>query len=229
MFFYPLGVAMGLFMFIATFLMAAFLSYQIYLLYIGRTQYEQYKWRDLHHSLLDLAIERQRQQEEQLQEERQQLETDIAEGAEGQGHASGAAGEKDRGSGKGGFKGKGRGGKGVLRRLWDGMFGSGVQVQVQLPPNSYHRGFWGNAREVLFPAACFAEAREAARWGVTVDELRTGAAGGSGRPEGDAGKGREGQGRGGPGEAEGDAAGGRIQGEAGKAPQARGRSSKKTQ
>ncbi|EFJ49363.1 hypothetical protein VOLCADRAFT_89714 [Volvox carteri f. nagariensis] len=53
--FHPVASALTLFMGAATLLMAAFLSYQIYLLAVGRTQYEAFKWRDLHYALLEQA------------------------------------------------------------------------------------------------------------------------------------------------------------------------------
>ncbi|GFR42447.1 hypothetical protein Agub_g3354, partial [Astrephomene gubernaculifera] len=54
-YYYPLGAALALFLLVAAALMATFLAYQLYLLAEGRTQYEVFKARELHHCLLERA------------------------------------------------------------------------------------------------------------------------------------------------------------------------------
>ncbi|GLC57570.1 hypothetical protein PLESTB_001241500 [Pleodorina starrii] len=149
--FYPVGMALALFMAVATLLMAAFLSYQIYLLAVGRTQYEVFKWRELHQQLT-----------EQAEAEAAAAAAAAAGGGGGGGGAGG--GLQQRGGGLWSLLG-GRG-RGVEAAAATPQARVRVRVKVTLPPNLYHRGFLANLWEVLVPELHLQRARrEVARAG----------------------------------------------------------------
>ncbi|KXZ44357.1 hypothetical protein GPECTOR_69g450 [Gonium pectorale] len=202
--FYPLGVAMALFMGVATLLTTAFLSYQIYLIAIGRTQYEVWKWRDLHSELLRRA-------------EAEEL-VKLVEGGAAEPEAEGAKleaakgrGEGDRRAGPGSVDGEGRaggpaassgGGAAVKGTWWSRTFGGGGgdgggaaaakpkrrRVSVELPRNIYHKGFWANASEVFLPELHFQRATRRAAAAAGGAAPAVGVATGSGGGGGAAGR-----------------------------------------
>ncbi|PNW86524.1 hypothetical protein CHLRE_02g090100v5 [Chlamydomonas reinhardtii] len=159
---YPVGVAVGLFMGVATLLVAFFLSYQLYLLAVGRTQYEMFRWRDLHHQMLEEA----EQQEEQRIAAEREAATREAEAA-GKGGGGKQVGSSEK---RGGW----------LSSLWGAR-----RVRVELPKNIYHRGFWRNAAEVLAPEVYLEQEKKKARRAAARAAGAAGAvdAGGSGRRE----------------------------------------------
>jgi len=50
--YYPVGVALAIFLILAALLLSFFLGYHIYLISQGKTQYEAYRWIDLHKFLM---------------------------------------------------------------------------------------------------------------------------------------------------------------------------------
>ncbi|GIL72191.1 hypothetical protein Vretimale_331 [Volvox reticuliferus] len=175
--FHPVGVAMTLFMAVATLLLTFFLSYQIYLLLIGRTQYEVFKWREFHHALLEMA--EQQAEAEAEAEEKQAAEKQAAATASRPDVAVTAVRNSE-----GGSRREAHGGKdGCWRRLWGllscsgGQGGDGARsgqrrrvrlTKLVLPQNIYHRGFWANTWEVLLPEVYFQRARAAVVRGNAV-------------------------------------------------------------
>ncbi|KAG2501050.1 hypothetical protein HYH03_000869 [Edaphochlamys debaryana] len=175
-FYHPLGVAMFLFMCIATLLMAAFLSYQLYLFSVGRTQYEMFKWRDLHHQMIEQA-EADAEEEARRQEETARREADPA-AADASASAPADAAPSGRRSLS---RGSGRGSGGVWT-LWGLLGGRKRRLNVEVPPlprNIYHKGFAANLWEVLMPELHLDRARKQA-----LAEAR--AAKGSQKQEGEA-------------------------------------------
>lgn len=146
----------------ATLLVAFFLSYQLYLLAVGRTQYEMFRWRDLHHQMLEEA----EQQEEQRIAAEREAATREAEAA-GKGGGGKQVGSSEK---RGGW----------LSSLWGAR-----RVRVELPKNIYHRGFWRNAAEVLAPEVYLEQEKKKARRAAARAAGAAGAvdAGGSGRRE----------------------------------------------
>ncbi|GLI64167.1 hypothetical protein VaNZ11_007354 [Volvox africanus] len=181
--FHPVGVAMTLFMAVATLLLTFFLWYQIYLLIIGRTQYEVFKWREFHHALLEMA----EQQAEAELEDRGRSEREA-------GQVTATASEPDVGvktvqeSDVGNRQEAKATEDGCWRRVCGllscsgGRDGGGTRsgrrrraspTKVVLPPNIYNRGFWTNTWEVLLPEVYFHRARTAV---VRGNAVGTGAA-----------------------------------------------------
>ncbi|GIL45486.1 hypothetical protein Vafri_2721 [Volvox africanus] len=182
--FHPVGVAMTLFMAVATLLLTFFLWYQIYLLMIGRTQYEVFKWREFHHALLEMAEhqveveaeveaeveERGRSEREAVQVAATATEPDVA--AKPVRESDGGSRQEAKATEDGRWRrvcgllscsgGQGGGGtrSGRRRRV--------SPPQVVLPPNIYNRGFWTNTWEVLLPEVYFQRARTAVVRGNAV-------------------------------------------------------------
>jgi hypothetical protein len=130
---YPVATGLSIFLFFSFFLVLAFLAYQLMLISKGKTQYETFRWLDLHNQMLD------------GQEDRE-----IAAGI-----------SSDRKTWRKGWLATISGlFCWLLSRQRSSSIRT--RAAIVLPPNIYHRGVWTNFAEVIFWEAALEKAFAAA-------------------------------------------------------------------
>jgi hypothetical protein len=138
--YFPVGVALTVFMFMALILLSVFFGYQLYLISQGKTQYEAFRWIDLHKYLLEEEEERLKQlealkQSSYLRNNKQSISSDGAD-HHSRGRIFGIATSLRK----------------CILRTWDCLEWKQRKdcVQVHLPPNPYNHGFARNLAEIIF-------------------------------------------------------------------------------
>lgn len=126
MVFYPIQVAIVMFLMIGALMTMSFLAYQSYMISIGRTTYETFKWRELY---------KVKQQEALLQPSASDP------GVHRKGTVKQQRTPAPSSDGAVGLLAKWR------QQLWP------EKVVIEMPKSIYDKGFWGNWQEVLFPNA----------------------------------------------------------------------------
>lgn len=170
--YYPIPVAVGMFLCVAGGLMLSFFMYQGYLISEGRTTYEILKGNQLMKDLAALAATQQEAAEQEHQQRTnseqkgresqresgsQQLEFSSRADGIGSSTAAAAAGAAAGTT----TKGTKHISIGWLARLWSRGQQRRRHTQVLQPlVNYYDRGFWTNWHEVLFPDAFLQQYRQ---------------------------------------------------------------------
>ncbi|GAX82280.1 hypothetical protein CEUSTIGMA_g9709.t1 [Chlamydomonas eustigma] len=141
--YFPVGVALTVFMVLACMLLSGFFAYQLYLISQGKTQYEAFRWIDLHKFLLEEEEKRLKEVvEARCKLSSSRLRHDLDDTING-----GAAPEAQGKQMSLLFR---RVITSILWRISECLTLRRNRIQVHIPPNPYNHGFAKNLAEILF-------------------------------------------------------------------------------